>query len=47
VSRERKKVDGVVDKRSEGNVEVSAPDNLRGLESAWSAVADVGRILRH
>lgn len=46
-SRERKKVEGVADKRSEGSVEESAADNLRGRDSAWSSAACVGRILRH
>lgn len=46
-SRERKKVEGVADKRSEGSVEGSAADNLRGRDSAWSSAACVGRILRH
>lgn len=46
-SRERKNVEGVADERSEGSVEGSAADNLRGRDSAWSSTACVGRILRH
>jgi hypothetical protein len=46
-SRDRKKVEGAEDKRSEGDVDVPADDNLRGRGPAWSVSACVGRILRH